>query len=82
MKSDTADIQGDAGLHALVLLLRVHGIPLEAEQIRHRMGKHAIGVTEMLRYAKELGLKARTYHTKWGRLASTPLPGGFTPCPL
>jgi subfamily B ATP-binding cassette protein HlyB/CyaB len=75
MKTDVYGTATDSGLHALVLLLRVHGIPAEAEQIRHRMGKHAIGITEMLRCAKELGLKARTYRTKWARLASTPLPG-------
>jgi ATP-binding cassette, subfamily B, bacterial HlyB/CyaB len=74
MQADVSNTT-DTGLAALVLLLRVHGIPAEAEQIRHRMGKHAIGVTEMLRCAKELGLKARTLRTTWARLASTPLPG-------
>jgi ABC-type bacteriocin/lantibiotic exporter with double-glycine peptidase domain len=29
----------------------------------------------MLRCAKELGLKARSYKTSWARLGSTPLPG-------
>jgi ATP-binding cassette, subfamily B, bacterial HlyB/CyaB len=74
----------DSGLDALVLLLRVHGVPAAPEQIRHRMGTGAIGVTEMLRCAKELGLKAGVQKTKWKRLAATPLPaiaalrgGGF-----
>src|SRR6266536_3975498 len=75
MKADTSGMAGATGLHALVLLLRVHGVPAEAEQIRHRLGKRAIGVTEMLRCAKEFGLKVRTYRTKWSRLVSTPLPG-------
>src|SRR5260221_7757839 len=65
----------DSGLGALVLLLRIHGIGAEAGQIRHRCGTATIGVTEMLRCAKELGLKARASSTKWDRLAGTPLPG-------
>ena len=64
----------DSGLAALVLLLRLHGVGADAEQIRHRFGDD-IGVQEMLRCAKEFGLKARVYRSKWQRLANTPLPG-------
>jgi len=64
-----------SGLGALVLLLRIHGIGAEPGQISHRCGTAAIGVTEMLRCAKELGLKARASTTRWDRLAATPLPG-------
>jgi ATP-binding cassette, subfamily B, bacterial HlyB/CyaB len=74
----------DPGLAALVMLLRCHGIAADPGQIRHRGGTATIGVTEMLRCAKELGLKARAPTTRWERLASTPLPaiaalrdGGF-----
>ena len=63
-----------SGLAALVLLLRFHGIGADAEQIRHRFGDD-IGVPEMLRCAKEFGLKARTYQSSWERLTKTPLPG-------
>ena len=63
-----------SGLAALVLLLRFHGIGADPEQIRHRFGDD-IGVSEMLRCAKEFGLKARTYRSSWQRLAKTPLPG-------
>src|SRR4029077_10713759 len=66
---------GDSGLVALVMLLRCHGIGAESGQIRHRCGTVTIGITEMLRCAKDLGLKARAPTTKWDRLASTPLPG-------
>ena len=66
---------GDLGLAALVMLLRCHGIGAEFGQIRHRCGTVTIGITEMLRCAKDLGLKARAPTTKWDRLASTPLPG-------
>jgi len=74
----------DPGLFALVMLLRLHGIAAEQPQLRHRLGSAAIGTVEMLRCAKELGLKARAVRTKWARLAQTPLPaiavlkdGGF-----
>ena len=65
----------DEGLVALVMLLRCHGVAVDSDQIRHRCGAAAIGVTEMLRCAKELGLKARAPTTNWDRLACTPLPG-------
>jgi subfamily B ATP-binding cassette protein HlyB/CyaB len=74
----------DPGLYVLVSMLRVHGIGADAEQIRHRCGTASIGVAEILRCAKELGLKARACASTWRRLAATPLPsiaplrdGGF-----
>jgi ATP-binding cassette, subfamily B, bacterial HlyB/CyaB len=74
----------DTGLFALVLMLRLHGIAAEEEQLCHRMGTRRFGVTEMLRCAKEFGLKARSIRTQWTRLARVPLPaiaalegGGF-----
>ena len=47
------------GLAALVMLLRFQGLSVDPGQIRHQFGTDAIGVPEMLRCAKELGLKAR-----------------------
>src|SRR5262245_15348954 len=74
----------DPGLTVLVALLRFQGIGADPDQIRHRMGMRAIGIAEMLRYAKELGLKAKVRSTNWERLATTPQPsiavlrdGGF-----
>ena len=74
----------DPGLLALVMLLRFHGLGADPQQILHRFGAAAIGVHEMLRCAKDLGLKARSRLTTWDRLESTPLPaiaalrdGGF-----
>jgi ATP-binding cassette, subfamily B, bacterial HlyB/CyaB len=64
----------DQGLGVLVMLLRLQGIGADFEQLRHRFGD-TIGVPEILRCAKELGLKARCYRTDWKRLAVTPLPG-------
>jgi len=58
-----------------VTLLRCHGIAAEPGQIRHRLGIARIGVADMLRCAKDFGLKARVQKTDWERLAVTPLPG-------
>jgi len=66
--------QNDSGLLSLVLLLRMNGIAAEAEQIRHRIGLDTIGITEMLRCARDLGLKTRNIKTNWARLTRTPLP--------
>jgi subfamily B ATP-binding cassette protein HlyB/CyaB len=65
----------DPGLTALVMLLRFHGVGVDPEQLRHRLGKDVVGVSDMVRCAKELGLKVRLYRTTWERLATTPLPG-------
>ena len=74
----------DPGLFALVMMLRAHGIAADQPQLRHGLGSTAVGIVEMLRCAKELGLKARAVRTTWARLAHTPLPaiavlkdGGF-----
>jgi subfamily B ATP-binding cassette protein HlyB/CyaB len=65
----------DSGLVALANLLRIHGIGIDPEQVRHRFGGIPIGTSEMLAYAKQTGLKARVFKTTFARLARTPLPG-------
>jgi subfamily B ATP-binding cassette protein HlyB/CyaB len=65
----------DPGLLTMVTLLRFHGLSADPEQIRHRFGAGPIGIPEMLRCAKELGLKARSRLTTWERLVNSPLPG-------
>jgi subfamily B ATP-binding cassette protein HlyB/CyaB len=74
----------DPGLIALVMLLRFHGVGADPAQIRHQCGTAAIGIADMVRCAKEFGLKAREVRTSWARLTTTPLPaiaalkdGGF-----
>src|SRR5437016_4104184 len=67
--------QIDPGLAVLVMLLRFHGVGADPEQIRHRFAGTPIGVPEMLRGAKELGLKARLRTTNWNGLLGAPLPG-------
>ncbi len=63
----------DPGLTALVMLLRFLGVPADPEQIRHQIGG-AVGTSEMLRCAKQFGVKARLVTTTWERLDKTPLP--------
>src|SRR5215472_18523506 len=65
----------DSGLEALLTLLHLQGVAADREQIRHRLGATTLGVPEILRCAKDLGLKARAFRTNFSRLATTPLPG-------
>jgi subfamily B ATP-binding cassette protein HlyB/CyaB len=71
---DVANVD-ESGLLALVILLHCHGIATEPSQIRHRLGTARVDVADMLRCAKDFGLKARAHRTNWKRLAATPLPG-------
>src|SRR5262249_50666681 len=59
-------------------------IAVNGDQLCHQLGTQTIGITEMLRVAKDFGLRARSRVTTWDRLATTPLPaiarfkdGGF-----
>ncbi|MDR3423928.1 MAG: type I secretion system permease/ATPase [Alphaproteobacteria bacterium] len=63
----------DTGLASLVMLLRFHGIAADPKQFTHRFAGR-IGVTEMLRSAKDLSLKARVIDSSWERLKKTALP--------
>lgn len=72
--SETPGLSSDPGLIALVMMLRFQGIGIDPEQIRHQFRGMPIGVAEMLRCAKDFGLKARTFSTTWSRLAKTPMP--------
>src|SRR5262249_33656490 len=79
-----ATTRADPGLESFVTLLHLQGVAADREQLRHRLGAIKVGVPEMLRCAKELGLKARAYRTDWSRLVKAPLPaiaalsdGGF-----
>src|SRR5579864_4375714 len=75
--TDNADAKNamDPGLAVLIALLRFQGFGADPDQLRHRLGTGRVGVQEMLRCARDLGLKARAFKTRWERLAATPLPG-------
>jgi subfamily B ATP-binding cassette protein HlyB/CyaB len=69
---------------ALLMLLRFHGVGADPAQIRHQCGTATIDTADMIRCAKEFGLRARELKTSWVRLVTTPLPaiavlkdGGF-----
>ena len=66
------------------MLLHLKDVAADRGQLRHRLGTDKIGAPEMIRCARDLGLKARAWRTQWSRLVRTPLPaiaslrdGGF-----
>jgi ATP-binding cassette, subfamily B, bacterial HlyB/CyaB len=63
-----------SGLDCFVLLLRFHGIAADRGQLSHRLGGGPFEAPEMLRFAKDFGLKARAVSTTWARLTKTSLP--------
>jgi subfamily B ATP-binding cassette protein HlyB/CyaB len=64
----------DSGLQCLSLLLRFHQVAIDPTQIAHQFSGAPIGVTEMLRCAKQLKLRARAVTENWAGLAKLPLP--------
>jgi subfamily B ATP-binding cassette protein HlyB/CyaB len=62
-----------SGLAALLLMLRFHGIAVDARQIAHRYGAE-IDEAEIVRCARDAGLKARAIESTWERLAAASLP--------
>jgi subfamily B ATP-binding cassette protein HlyB/CyaB len=68
-------VRQDTGLQCLALLLRFHQVSVDPAQIAHQFAGELIGVTEMLRCAKTLKLKARVTKESWDGLAKLPLPG-------
>jgi subfamily B ATP-binding cassette protein HlyB/CyaB len=67
-------VQKDTGLQCLALLLRFHQVSLDPAQIAHQFSGAPIGVSEMLRCAKDLKLKARGVTESWAGLMKLPLP--------
>lgn len=78
------ELPNDPGIIALVMLMRLHGMAADGDQIRHRFAGRPVGVAEMVRCGREFGLRSRVVNTQWSRLPHTPLPviaalrdGGF-----
>ena len=69
----------DTGLESLALLLHFHGVAADVAQIRHRFASARVGMTEMLRCAREFKLKARALTSDWRRLGKLPLPAWAAP---
>lgn len=66
----------DAGLLALVLIARYHGIAADVGQLRHAAGikSRPFNEQELMLAARSLGLKVRTFSAREERLTKTPLP--------
>ena len=64
----------DSGLAALVLMLRFHGIAADGAQIRHKLGGAKVDARDIVRCARDFGLKSREHRSRWRRLDRTPLP--------
>lgn len=66
------------GLTCLVIIAQFHGIPAQAEQLRHQAGASGdprdLSEVDLLLAAKSLGLKARGMTLQQDRLGKTPLP--------
>lgn len=92
MQTTNSDYRGgsdnsvDAGILALVTILRFHNLPADADQIRHQFGKPGavFDMADLLLTAKRLQLKSRIVQSGWDQLAKTTLPaiaelanGGF-----
>lgn len=65
----------DTGAAALAFLLRLQGLPADAETIRHRSGRSdGLGEADLLRALKSFEVKAKALASDFARLATTPLP--------
>ena len=63
MEEEGSSANVDPGLAVFVALLRFQGLGIDPAQIRHRFGEAALGIPEMLRSSKELGLRARSHNS-------------------
>jgi len=76
--ADAPSVAGDSGLACLIVIAHFHGIPAEAQQLRHQFGIGELtgrfSADDLLLAAKSLRLKARAIALKPERLGKTPLP--------
>jgi subfamily B ATP-binding cassette protein HlyB/CyaB len=66
----------DTGITSLVIIARLHGVPIDPGQIRHQYAKSGepLASLDLLRAAKGVGLKAREIESDWDRLKKIQLP--------
>ena len=66
----------DTGLVCLVMVAGYHGLAVDPEQLRHTLalGPDGMGTMDILRAAKELGLKAKEAQVGYDRLNRLPMP--------
>src|SRR4030042_2280865 len=68
--------KGDTGLVCLVMVAGYHGLSVDPEQLRHTLavGPEGMGTMDLLRAAKELGLKAKEAQVSFDRLSRLVMP--------
>jgi subfamily B ATP-binding cassette protein HlyB/CyaB len=75
---ETFSSTGDPGLACLIFIAHFHGIPADAEQLRHQSGvgesTSRYSENDLLLASKSLGLSARGVRLLADRLGKTPLP--------
>ncbi len=66
----------DTGLICLVMVAGYHGLAVDPEQLRHNLalGPEGMGTMDILRAAKELGLKAKEAQVSFDRLSRLAMP--------
>ena len=66
----------DTGLVCLVMVAGYHGLAVDPEQLRHTLalGPEGMGTMDLLRAAKELGLKAKEAQVSFDRLSRLAMP--------
>lgn len=66
----------DTGLVCLVMVAGYHGLSVDPEQLRHSLalGPEGMGTMDILRAAKELGLKAKEAQVSFDRLSRLAMP--------
>ena len=66
----------DTGLHCLVMVAGYHGLAVDPEQLKHTLalGPEGMNTTDILRAARELGLKAKEAEVSFDRLARLQMP--------
>jgi hemolysin D len=74
MEARAKALTDDPGFFVLEVLLRLLGIGIEPEQLRRAVGSPAVGVKEMVSYARKAGIAARCSKSSWERLPDCPLP--------
>ncbi len=66
----------DTGMSCLVMIVRFHGLTADPAQIRHAfaIGEEGMGTLDIIRAAKELGMKARSVTVPFEKLSRLQLP--------
>ncbi len=69
-------LESDTGLLCLLIIAQYYDLPADGSQLRHQFAQsgHRLSDTELLRAAKNLGLKAGLVTPEWNKLQGTSFP--------